>query len=305
MKTILQDWNEMNILLTGSNGFLGQQIAKCIAEEGTVIGLGRKAENQCPYVAEYICGDISQEDTLNSLKNRKLDVMIHAAANLNMAADDSRVLTDNCLGTLYLTRLAVETGCSRFIYISSLPVVGTPKPKEERLITETDLPHPETVYHASKLMGEHLVSLLNQEGIPTTSLRIPSPIGVGMSSKTIFSVFLQRAQKGDTITLRGKGTRRQNYVDVRDIARAVQCAMKASKLEPCYNIVAAETISNEELAKRCIQVLHSTSTIVHEGTDPGDGVDWRADGSLAREDLGFEPQHTLEDTIAWMQSEYQ
>ena len=81
--------------------------------------------------------------------------------------------------------------------------------------------------------------------------------------------------------------------------------MKASKLEPCYNIVAAETISNEELAKRCIQVLHSTSTIGHEGTDPGDGVDWRADGSLARKDLGFEPQHTLEDTIAWMQSEYQ
>ena len=210
-----------NILLTGSNGFVGQEIAKCIAGEGHIIGLGRKTENQCPYVEEYVSADLSKEGALDSLKGRKLDVIIHVAANLNMAGDDAKVITDNCLGTFYLTRLAVETGCSRFIFISSLPVVGTPKPDETGMITEKNLPHPETVYHASKLMGEHLVGLLNRQGIQSTSLRIPSPVGVGMSAKTILSVFLQCARNGETITLRGKGTRRQNYVDVRDIAQAV------------------------------------------------------------------------------------
>lgn len=141
-----------NILLTGSNGFVGQEIAKCIADEGHIIGLGRKSENQCPYVEEYVSADLSKEGALDSLKGRKLDVIIHVAANLNMAGDDAKVITDNCLGTFYLTRLAVETGCSRFIFISSLPVVGTPKPDETGMITEKNLPHPETVYHASKLM---------------------------------------------------------------------------------------------------------------------------------------------------------
>lgn len=293
----------MNILLTGSNGFVGQEIAKSIAGEGHIIGLGRKAENKCPYVAEYMSEDLSKEGALDSLKGRKLDVIIHAAANLNMAADDAKVITDNCLGTFYLTRLAVEAGCSRFVYISSLPVVGTPKTEETGVITEKALPHPETVYHASKLMGEHLVGLLNSQGIQSTSLRIPSPVGVGMSAKTILSVFLQRTRNGETITLRGKGTRRQNYVDVRDIAQAVRKAIQAPKLSECYHIVAQRTVSNVELAKLCIQMSGSQSDIQFEGQDSSDGVDWCADGSLAEKELGFVPQYTLEDTIAWMQSE--
>lgn len=292
-----------NILLTGSNGFVGQEIAKCIADEGHIIGLGRKSENQCPYVDEYVSADLSKEGALDSLKGRKLDVIIHAAANLNMAADDAKVIADNCLGTFYLTRLAVETGCSRFLYISSLPVVGTPKPDETGMITEKNLPHPETVYHASKLMGEHLVSLLNRQGIQSTSLRIPSPVGVGMSAKTILSVFLQCSRNGETITLRGKGTRRQNYVDVRDIAQAVRKAIQAPDLSECYHIVAQRTVSNVELAKLCIQMSGSRSDIKFEGQDSSDGVDWCADGSLAEKELGFVPQYTLEDTIAWMQSE--
>lgn len=292
-----------NILLTGSNGFVGQEIAKCIAGEGHLIGLGRKAENQCPYVEEYVSADLSREGALDSLKGRKLDVIIHAAANLDMAADDAKVITDNCLGTFYLTRLAVETGCSRFIFISSLPVVGTPKPDETGMITEKNLPHPETVYHASKLMGEHLVSLLNRQGIQSTSLRIPSPVGVGMSAKTILSVFLQCARNGETITLRGKGTRRQNYVDVRDIAQAVLKAIQAPQLSECYDIVARQTVSNTELANLCIRMLDSQSEIRFEGQDSSDDVDWRADGSLAEKELGFVSQYTLEDTIAWMQSE--
>ena len=145
--------------------------------------------------------------------------------------------------------------------------------------------------------------MLNSQGIQSTSLRIPSPIGVGMSSKTILSVFLQRARNGETITLRGRGTRRQNYVDVRDIAQAVLKAIQAPQLSECYDIVARQTVSNTELANLCIRMLDSQSEIRFEGQDSSDDVDWRSDGGLAEKELGFVPQYTLEDTIAWMQSE--
>ena len=55
-----------NILLTGSNGFVGQEIAKCIADEGHIIGLGRKSENQCPYVDEYVSADLWRQDAPDS-----------------------------------------------------------------------------------------------------------------------------------------------------------------------------------------------------------------------------------------------
>lgn len=293
----------MNILLTGSNGFLGREIASYVAGEGEIIGLGRKPDNQCPYVTRYFSADLSKEGELESLKDRKLDVIVHAAANLSMAPDEPQVIRDNCLGTFYLTRLAIQTGCSRFIYVSSLPVVGTPEANKSGMITEENLPHPETIYHVSKLMGEHLVELLRKEGILSTSLRIPSPIGVGMASKTILPVFLQHAMANEPIVLRGRGTRKQNYLDVRDIARAVFNAIHAPELSECYNIVASQTISNVELARLCIKTVHSRSSIEFEGVDFSDGVDWCADGSLAEKELGFVPQYTLEDTIAWMQSE--
>ena len=290
----------MNILVTGSNGFIGGTIAKHIQEYGTVIGLGRKAENRCPYINQYVQADLTVPQTIDKLAGEKIDVIIHAAANLDMSTETPQPIIDNTLGTYYLTRLAVRTGCKKFIYISSLPVVGTPQRTDEKPITETICPKPETVYHISKLAGEHLVALLDREGVQATSLRIPSPIGRGMSKKTILSVFLDKARSRQTITIRGKGTRRQNYVDARDIAEAVALCLKAENLSPCYHIVSPYTISNKELAERCIRATKSDSEIVFEGLDTADSVDWRADGGLAERELGFVPQYTLEQTIEWM-----
>lgn len=290
----------MNILLTGSNGFVGQAVASRIKDYGTVIGLGRNPQNQCRDVAEYICADLADEAAVSSLQRKTVDAIVHVAANLDMSSENPHVLYDNVMGTYNLTRIAVKMGVKRFIYISSLPVVGSPERGNTQAIQEEQCPHPETVYHISKLTGEYLVELLKNHGIVTTSLRIPSPIGKGMSQKTILSVFLERAYRGKMITLMGKGNRRQNYVDVRDIAEAVACSLNATILSPCYNIVSKATISNKELAERCIAALHSSSSINFQGVDLNDDVDWKADGTKAEKELGFIPQYQLEQTIEWM-----
>ncbi len=290
----------MKILLTGSNGFIGGSIAKRVQGYGTIIGLGRKPENKCPYVDRYVQVDLADPQAMETLAGEKVDAIIHAAANLDMSPETSGPIVDNTLGTYYLTRLAAKNGCRKFIYISSLPVVGTPRSAASTPITEKTCPEPETVYHISKLAGEHLVALLGREGMQATSLRIPSPIGKGMSEKTILSVFFEKACSGQVISIRGKGTRRQNYIDVRDIAEAVALCLEAEHLSGCYNIVSPFTISNKELALHCIQATRSVSPMIFEGEDLNDAVDWRADGSLAEQELGFVPRYTLEQTLEWM-----
>ncbi|MDO4514840.1 MAG: hypothetical protein Q4B72_12505, partial [Lachnospiraceae bacterium] len=89
-------------------------------------------------------------------------------------------------------------------------------------------------------------------------------------------------------------------LDVRDIAEAVFLALTATKLSECYNIVASETIANVDLAQRIIRKLNSSSTILSEGEDASDDVDWKADGSRAEKELGFSQIYSLEDTIEWM-----
>ena len=296
----------MNILLTGSNGFIGSAIAARLHGHAQIWGLGRQQANCCEAIDHYVCADISNGVFLEELRNIHFDAIVHVAANISMDANKPEVLLDNCMGTYWITRLAKETGCKRLLYISSLPVVGTPhKVNGEKKpdISETDLPHPETVYHVSKLTGEYLVSLLRKEGIQAASLRIPSPIGVGMSPNTIFSVFLNKALENQDIVLRGAGTRRQNYLDVRDIAEAVFLALTATKLSECYNIVAAKTIANVDLAQRIICKLNSSSTILFEGEDASDDVDWKADGNRAQRELGFSQRYSLEDTIEWMMAD--
>lgn len=293
----------MNIIITGCGGFLGRQIVERVKEFGDIIGLERKEPDGAVDIKEYIVADLTDAGIQKRFTEMELqaDVMIHVAANIDMTPMSEQVLMDNCLGTFRMMQLALQTGCKKVIYISSIPVVGTPAVGDEaKKITEETLPAPETFYHVTKLAGEYMLQQLEQSGIQTAALRIPSPIGKGMSPRTILSVFLSKASNGETLTLLGKGTRRQNYIDARDIAEAIACCIQAKNISGVYNIASKETVSNRELAQKCVELTRSSSEIEFQGEDALDSVVWDIDTGKAKRELGFEPKYTLEDTIEWM-----
>ena len=52
----------MNVLVTGSNGFIGTHVCRYLKEKGMyVIGMGRRAEATSK-VDEYVCCDMSSDD---------------------------------------------------------------------------------------------------------------------------------------------------------------------------------------------------------------------------------------------------
>jgi nucleoside-diphosphate-sugar epimerase len=224
----------------------------------------------------------------------RCDAIVHAAAAIDADRHAAAVSLTNALGTQQMLQLAESWGVSRFVYISSVPIVGRPR---ELPITEQHPADPPTAYHASKLYGEHLVELGRRAGLTATMLRLTSPVGPGMPDGRIFSVFVRRALMGDPLEVAGEGGRRQDYVDVRDVAASVQACLERPATGR-FNIAAGRSVSNLELAQSCIEVLRSSSEVeLGSRPDPDEHLRWDVSIERARSELGYAPACSLNDSI--------
>lgn len=286
----------MRIVITGANGFIGSSLAAYFAASGQheVICLVRS--KRISGRREVICDIADREYLLADVAERigKADVLIHAAACLdnNNVAELYRT---NCYGTQNVVDLGIKLGLKMIIYVSSAPITGLPK-ESELPITEQSGILPPSVYHLTKYLGEQIVTK-NCGQLPYAILRIPSPVGYGMPSGKIFSVFVQRAQAGQLLNVYGSGERIQNYVDVRDIAYGVECAIRAGR-SGIWQILGQE-ISDAELARLCVQQFASQSEIrIGEQGRKTPVQKWRYSGARAQADLGYSPRCSLPDMIA-------
>ncbi|MDD4497992.1 MAG: SDR family oxidoreductase, partial [Methanosarcinaceae archaeon] len=223
-------------------------------------------------------------------------------ANIDYNLDNLQVSSVNCLGFHQILKLAKHWDVKSVVYLSSIGVIGTPFVHP---ITELHPPNPKTAYHASKLYGEYLGLIANTAGVSCAILRLSSPIGLGMPKNKIVSRFVSRACENKPLEILGNGTRKQNYVDVRDISSAIeQCLTKS--VHGIYNIGGSECISNLDLAKECIVTLNSTSNIEYTNMiDVEEGVVWDLSIEKAKCDFAYCPKYTLKQSISDISVDYE
>ena len=289
----------MRILLTGASGFIGRHIASHLLEQGyEVIGvcLGSKVLHARTRFKELRL-DIGTFSEVKKVADQlpRCDALIHAAAALEMGIFSPDVPHVNCSGVQNMLWLASRWNNCRFIFLSSLPVIGLPMTLP---ITEAHPTSPLTTYHASKLFGEILVDLAKNHGVNGVSLRMTAPVGPGMPRNRLLPTLISNALQDIPLELSGAGMRKQNYIDIRDIVKAVEVCLHqdASGL---FNIGSASCISNRALAQHCIDHCHSSSNIVFNGQeDSEEALTWEVSIDKAREILGFIPQFNIDDSIA-------
>ncbi len=273
---------------------MGGAVARALLAEGyAVTGMSRRGAADIPPEVAPLTFDLAEGnlDTLTGGGTR-CDAIVHAAACLD-PADEAALMAVNAYGTHLMAQLASRWNCTHFVYISTVAVYGKPgsSPLHER-----QCPAPPSLYAATKLFGEHRAALLEPQ-MHTLSLRIPSPIGPGLRARRIMRVFVERALRDEPLRVHGHGGRRQNYLDVRDVAAAVCAGIRAD----CSGVVqvgSAEAVSNMNLAQRITSVLGSRAEVALSGQpDPDDHVNWEMDCARARQWLGWQPHYMLEDSI--------
>lgn len=284
----------MRVLVTGASGHVGGAVVRALHAAGmTVLAASRSPLTGFPPDVQPVRADLRDAfaDALRPVL-AECDAVVHCAAALPPAPDDEIAAVNNA-ATRQLVELAREGGVGQMLFLSSMSLL---RPPLERPVTEAHPVAPETAYARSKHDGEGAV-LDAGPGLTGTVFRITSPVGPGLRRDTLFPRFVRASAQGAPLTLNGRGTRRQDYVDVRDIAAAVVRALSA-RAGGLFNIASGVPVSNRELAERCSAVFGGRSEILFSGApDPDDEVVWEVCIEKARQTLGWTPSQPLEASI--------
>lgn len=280
------------VLITGVNGVIGSTVASVLYYDGyNVIGTSIEADNNTGIPLQYFQTDITDKSSMDRLP-KDIDVIVHCAAVISYDNDSNILIDANCKGVQNIATFANRTTCSQVVYFSSLPVIGVPRIIP---VTEEHPINPPTVYHITKYFGEQLLSV-SLERAKVVTFRIPSPVGRKTPANKIVPTFVKNAIEGRDFILKGTGGRIQNYIDVRDIASAVRCAIEKGA-SGVFNIASERSYSNRELAELCISLFHSSSRIKFEGADPEESNRWIVSTEKAKREMGFTAGYSLEDTL--------
>jgi len=153
-------------------------------------------------------------------------------------------------------------------------------------------------YFAAKYEGERIFSKLSA----STIFRLAAPIGRGLKRKVVLGKFLEAARAGKTISVWGSGRREQNFVDVRDVARAVLMALE-KHVGGIINLAGVSPVTMLELAQTIVEVVGRGDIRVNERSDPLEHERVHYDIRRADEVLGWRPAIGLRDSLNWIREE--
>ena len=190
----------MNILVTGSTGFLGARLCKTLKKkprvELTAVVRCRRVVAEVDSVIQIPCIDSSSDWTDALIAH---DVVIHTAARVHIMKDSvADPLTEyrkvNVDGTLNLARQSAAAGVKRFIFVSSIKVNG-----EQTSPGQPFQPNDEAKsidpYGISKWEAEQGLQQIAQEtGLEVVIIRPPLVYGPGVKGN--FANLIKLVGKG-------------------------------------------------------------------------------------------------------------
>ena len=236
----------MRVVVTGSAGFIGGHVARAMKAGGhDVVGFDLQDGMQSEF--KTTVGDLLDQDRLiEAFQGADVICHIGAIGDVYLAAKDPALASSvNVTGSAHVGRAALAVG-AKVVYASTWEVYGHPRyePVDEDHPCEPD--HP---YNITKLAGERvLISLGELEGLPVVALRLGTAYGTGMRSNAVFRIFIDKARKGEPLTIQGDGSQGRQFTHVSDIARAFELAAVSDVTGMPLNVVAREMVSIKQLA---------------------------------------------------------
>ena len=239
----------MKVLVTGDAGLIGGAVAQYFMEKKFDVS-GLDARNLIDGVWDHTTIDIINIDKLETNPLEGVDIVVHAAAMIDLSPTDlSQLYNINVGGTYKLLNLARKAGVSCFIYISSQEVCWDGKAVHSG--NET-MPYPDVFtsdYAKSKALAEQLVISYNDGNMSTCSIR---PCGIyGVGDRVRIPIVIESTLKLGSMPVLGNNTALYSHVFAGNVAHAVYLATTKIK-EPniagsCYYIAdtnCPDTFSN-------------------------------------------------------------
>lgn len=316
------------ILITGASGFIGSFIVEEALKRGFDTWAAVRKSSSKAYLQDkrihFIELNLSSEEQLKEqLQDLQFDYVVHAAGVTKcLHQEDFRRINTDGTKNLVCALLALKMPLKRFVYISSLSIMGAIREQQPYTeILESDKPQPNTAYGKSKLEAEEWLSTVNSK-LPYVILR---PTGVyGPREKDYFMMFKSIQSHVDFAV----GYQQQDitFVYVSDVVQAVFLAMEKGQTGRMYflsdgEVYQSATFSNlirKELGNPwwiritaplwVLRIVSWCGEYIGRWTGKVTALNkdkynimrqrnWRCDITPAKEELGYEPQVQLEEGV--------
>lgn len=318
------------ILITGASGFIGSFMVERALALGMETWAAVRPTSSRKYLTDkrihFINLNLGNEKELYTqlkehldTEGRPFDYVIHAAgATKCRRAEDFFSInaegTERLALSLRLTEALKADG--RFVFISSLSVMGPAHEKDNQSITEHDLPVPNTAYGASKLQAESL--LADVKGLNYVVLR---PTGVYGPRERDYAMMAQSIRRHIDFAV-GYRPQTLTFIYVADLVDAAFLALEHGECGCKYFLTDGAEYSSRAfsdliqqrlgvrhvlhvtaplwvlrvvswIAEHAARMLGTTSTLNSDKYRIMCQRNWRCDITPARKELGYCPQWPL------------
>jgi len=299
----------MNIIVTGGAGFIGSHLANSLIEDGhrvTIVdNLKTGFKSNIPSQATFLELDVSQDSFINELPTNT-DIFYHLAANSSGEIsyyEPSYDLKTNALSTLLSLKWAKENNIKKYIYTSSMNVYGN---NLKMPTTESSTLDPLSFYSVSKIASENYISIFQDMGLQTSTLRLFNIYGPGQNMDNLkqgmVSIYMAYIAKNDPILVKGALDRFRDFVYIDDCVSALKLCLSEKSNGKLYNVSTNRKTTVSSLLstiKKSFDKPENYPVQEIENT-PRDQFGMVGDYQLIQSDLGWQPKTSLETGIQQM-----
>lgn len=297
-------------LICGATGFIGGYTVRAFVDAGwQVMGAGRSALASCASSVgdvPYFQGDLQEQSFVDAVFKAAAPHQIVFAAgpsNVQQSFDDpTRDFESQVLPLFRLLDAARKLRkLPQVLLVSSAAVYGNPA---HLPVAETCPLAPISPYGFHKLHQERLLDeFAALYGMATCKARVFSTYGIGLQHLAVWDI-TRRMLSGES-KLRGKGLESRDYLNVSDVANALEMIAARSEFAgEAVNVASGTEVTIDELARAINRALANVVEPSFDGEElAGSPIRWQADtGALSA--LGFVQKIPLAvgiaETVDWI-----
>jgi UDP-glucose 4-epimerase len=297
----------LKYLVTGGSGFIGSHIVKMLANNGDYVvvydikpdvkRLAKLIGNQNSSNINIIAGDITELSLLIKIcEDHRIDNIIHTAAILD-SINPTVTIRVNCDGAVNILEAARNVGVKRVVMASSVSVFGGQDKYKEEFIPN-DAPHfPTTLYGATKSLNEACaIHYIKTYSLDVIVVRFTHVYGVdrssGIGTQIDEELFIKPAIGKPGVIPNGEAI--HNWIYIEDAAKSLVMASKVAKTENKIFTAGGDIRSVAEVATLVRTLIPGADITLLPGQFH---LAYKFDTTLIRNELGFEPQWTIEKGV--------